>query len=391
MDPPAIFAAAVPQRPARPENPRLLAQILIVTSLLGIGVFESAPSPTGQPWMVGSMLSAEQPHVDIAPRPPDSAAPWYSDPSALPDVYNNQPPQSAGVAESLCEFFFPHVETLDGYYDPFSRQFAYGSVGVQSYRLGWFSYDDFVFMPNARASVGGNFQNLEWNTWLRYSRLVNGSMVFSWSAGLNGKFWTGPTGIGFPPDGDQLISDFQFSSNRPVPWNWQLGVTPQIASDFSRSLNSNAFMCDARAVLLYRPAAEWTIVTGVAFWNRASDHLIPYGGLIWAPNNRWEFRLTFPRSRVSYYAGNHYGFEVWGYISGEYNLEAYQFDFKTPHVSVRGELSDYRFLKGFNFERGRWNFFWEGGAVLDRHVRFRGAVGDFGINEGLVIRTGITY
>lgn len=358
------------------------AQILTLTLLLGFGPSEYAPNQAESPWMVGSMLNAEQ-------LPSSSVQNTTQD--TLPDFYSERTQAHGDCLECLCEFFFPHMEQLAGFYDPFTRQFAYGSAGVQPYRLGWFSYDDFVFMPRARASVGGNFQNLEWNTWLRYSRLIGASMVFAWSAGLNGQFWTGPNGIGLPADGDQLVSDFQLSSFWAGPWNWQVGVTPQIASDFSRSLNSNSFMVDARAVLLYRPVAEWTLAVGAAFWNRASDHLIPYGGVIWAPNDRWEFRFMFPRSRVSYYVGNFRGFDVWGYVSGEYNLEAYQLGVKTPHASVRGEFSDYRFLKGFNFERGRWNLFWEGGVVFDRHVRFRGPVQDFGINEGLILRTGITY
>jgi hypothetical protein len=281
---------------------------------------------------------------------------------------------------------------LAGYYDPFTRQLAYGSAGVQAYRLGWFSYDDFVYMPRAGTNGVGHFQDVEWNTWLRYSSLINPSMVFAWSNAFNGHWWTGPSGISFPGDGTQLISDFQLSSYSAGPLNWQLGVTPQINSDFERSLNSNAFMIDGRAVLLYHPVPQWTFAAGAAFWNRATNHVIPYAGVIWAPNNRWEFRLLYPRSRVSYYAGNWYGLETWGYVSLEYNVDAYQMDFDPPRTSVRGEMSEYRFLKGFNFERGRWNFFWEGGAVFDRHVRFGdGPIHDFKIHEGLMIRTGLTY
>jgi hypothetical protein len=341
--------------------------------------------------MVGSILSTEPSARGQLPEQPDASAPWYGQLRAASAGDFAQALLDAEHGSSLCEFFFPPVQELAGFYDPFTRQFAYGSAGVQPYRLGWFSYDDFVFMPSARASVGGNFQNLQWNTWLRYSTVTPDSLVFAWTAAFNGQFWVGPTGINFPADGDQLISDFQLSSNWGAPWNWQVGVTPQINSDFSRALNSNSLMCDVRAVAMYRPLPDWTIAVGAALWNRASDHLIPYGGLIWAPNDRWEFRLLFPRSRVSYYVGNILGFETWGYVSGEYNLEAYQLDIQGPHVSTRGELSDYRLLKGFNVARGRWNFFWEGGAVFDRHVRFRGSVGQFGINEGLMIRTGITY
>jgi len=268
--------------------------------------------------MVGSTLNSKDAPTGVASLPQGGPEQWNADTASLPDLYAETAPAHGSCLNCLSEFVFPHVEQLPGFYDPFTRQFAYGSVGVQAYRLGWFSYDDFVFMPRARASVGGEFQNVEWNTWLRYSRVVNESMVFAWNAGLNGHFWTGPTGIALPADGDQLVSDFQLSSFWNGPWNWQIGVTPQINSDFTRALNSNSFMVDARAVLLYRPVAEWMLAIGAAFWNRASDHLIPYGGVIWAPNDRWELRLMFPRSRISYYIGNICGFETWGYISGEY-------------------------------------------------------------------------
>jgi hypothetical protein len=368
----------------------LSAQALIVSCLLVGSAWVQSPDFVGPSWMNSSSPNPSPLPGADTPGLLSNVPLWYAaqatPPQALPLTI--EPPRNDnGYLESL----FDDSGQTTNYYDPFSRQFAYGSAGAQPYRLGWYSYDDFVWMPNARASIGGNFQDLEWNAWLRYSNLVRNSLVFSWTGAFNSKWWAGPTGIDFPPYGNQLVSDFQLSSHWSGGWNWQLGVTPQINSDFTRTLNSNALMFDVRAVALFRPAPEWTVAVGVAFWNRATDHLIPYGGVIWAPNDRWEFRLLFPRSRISYYAGNYFGCEAWGYVSLEYNIDAYQLDFQDPHVSTRGELDDFRLLKGFNLARGRWNFFWEGGAVFDRHVRFRCDVGDFGINEGLMIRTGITY
>src|SRR4029079_3042419 len=109
-------------------------------------------------------------------------------------------------------------------------------------------------------------------------------------------------------------------------------------------------------------------------------------------NDRWEFRLLYPRSRISYYMGNVRGLDAWGYLALEYNVDAYQMNILDPHVSIRGELSDYRFLKGFNISGGIWSFFVEGGAVFDRHVRFRGGgLPDFSVNDGFVLRTGLMF
>jgi hypothetical protein len=351
---------------------------------------EPARVPAPPAWTIGSTLDSQPSAGGWPVTQPDSPESWYA-PVPPPSMGDIALPLEGEPGCSLCKILFPLVIELAGFYDPFTRQFAYGSAGVQGYRLGWFSYNDFVYMPSARASDGGNFKNLEWNAWLRYSQVVPGALVFAWTLGLNGEFWTGPKGIEFPPDGGSLISDFQLASNWGAPWNWQLGVTPQIDSDFSRTLNSNSLMCDVRAVALFRPIPEWTLAFGAALWNRATDHLIPYGGVIWSPNERWEFRLLYPRTRISYYVGNVHGMEAWGYVSLEYNIEAYQLDLQGPPLSVRGEFSEYRLLKGFNLERGRWNFFWEGGAVFDRHVRFRGPVHQFGLNDGLILRTGITY
>jgi hypothetical protein len=369
----------------------------ILLLLLMIASADGSLPVAGSAWTTGSVIPTERaapggatlelPTVlpPAGPIVPPAATAW--------DAYGSLPRAAPGGAPIAPPFAGLNADDhwLPGFYDPFSRQFAYGSAGVQAYRLGWFSYDDLVFMPKSNATVGGRFQDLEWNTSLRYSAVLPGSLVLAWTGAMNSKFWTGPSGVNFPPDGDQLLLDAQLSSNWAGPWNWQLGVTPQIDSDFNRSLNSNALMCDVRGVLLYRPAAEWTFAFGAAYWNRAHDYLIPYGGLIWAPNDRLEVRLLFPRSRISYYSGNFWGFETWGYVSLEYNNEAYQLDMQGPHVSVRGELSDYRLLKGVNFQRGAWNFFAEGGAVFDRHVRFRGTIDDFKISEGIVFRVGLTY
>lgn len=280
---------------------------------------------------------------------------------------------------------------LAGFYDPFSYQFAYGQDGAQPYRLGWFSYNDFVLMSRAPTTIGGNFQDLEWNAWVRYAKKLERPLVFTWTGWMNGKFWTGPTGINLPPGGAQFISDFQLASNYDSAWNWQLGFAPQLDGTFNDHINSNALMADVRAVLFWRSSPQWMFAFGSAFWNRASDHLIPYGGALWTPDDRWEVRFMFPRSRASYYLGRLRGADAWLYASGEYYLDAYQIDIEGPRVSTRGEMSDYRVLVGASATTGIWTLFLEGGLVTDRHIRFRGDATDFEVDDCGMFRTGLLF
>ena len=115
--------------------------------------------------------------------------------------------------------------------------------------------------------------------------------------------------------------------------------------------------------LLWRSSPELLLAFGAEYWNRAIDHLIPYGGAVWTPNDRWEFRFMFPRSRASYYAGRLRGADTWLYLSGEYNVDAYQVDIQGPRLSERAETSDYRVIIGARAQRtGIWSVFLRGRA-----------------------------
>jgi hypothetical protein len=298
---------------------------------------------------------------------------------------------------SLTDVLEPIIAADDSarmrYYDPFSTQFAFGNRGVQPYRFGWYSYDDATYFPTSRAQgVSGSFQALQWTSWMRYSRVVGNQMVLSWTPQWNSIFWTGPTGVALPADVDQITSDLQISSIQPGPWNWQVGVTPQINTDFKRALNSNAYMVDGRAVLFYRPSAQWRLALGAAYWNRVHDLIIPYGGVIWTPDDRWEFRIFFPKTRISRYCGTVWGANVWAYASAEYEVQAYQIRIANGTAdTTRMQISDCQFLLGCNAQRNAWTAFVEGGLVSDRHVAFRGAVPNFGLSDGLMARIGILY
>jgi hypothetical protein len=370
---------------------------LIATAGPGLG---AAAQPAATPPTLATGLSSE-PTAAIAS--PDGSGPLSSaqdltagmlDPqaSSLPMTDSIERLPAVGNVEV---FAVPADSTSAqaNYYDPFSNQFAYGNRGAQPYRLGWLSYDDGTYMPTSRVhGTTGTFQDVEWNAWMRYSRGLGDHYLFSWTPAWNTKFWTGPSGVALPADADQIISDFQLSSTWGGPWNWQLGFTPQINADFRRSLDSNAYMFDGRGVVFYQASANWRWAFGAAYWNRVVDRVIPYGGVIWAPDDRWEFRLFFPKTRISRYWGEVHGVSLWNYVSLEYNVQAYQLELQQPgHVKTRGQFSNNQLLVGLSGQRGGWSTFVEGGLVFDRHVGFRGSTPGFGISDALIARAGLLY
>jgi hypothetical protein len=327
---------------------------------------------------------------DIEPLPP-------TDPPIVPRVNTDPIPQlMQDAAEPTLGKrlgLTPRNPPLANYYDPFSGQFAYGNAGVQPYKFGWWSYDDATWMPTEPArGTSGSFQIVEWNSYFRYARPIDDTLIFTWSPTWNAIWWTGPKGVPLPGEVDQITSDIQLSSASAGRWNFQIGFTPQMNSDFRRQLDSNAYMFDGRAVLFYQPSPNWRWAFGFAYWNRVIDRFIPYGGVIWSPNDRWEFRLFFPKTRISRYCGNRLGGPIWAYGTAEYAVQAWQVDMENASgVKTRGEMRDVRLMLGAEYQRNQYMAFAECGAVLDRQFYFKDASYNFGINPGLIARIGLAF
>lgn len=285
------------------------------------------------------------------------------------------------------------LENTLGYYDPFTRQLAFGNAGFQPYRLGWYFYDELPYMFTAPVrGVTGSFQDLEYNSSVRYATTMGDRLLFTWTGSWYSSWWTGPSGVNLPGTADQLMSDFQISSLNAGPWNWQVGVTPQLNTDFHRSLDHNAYMMDGRFVLFYQTVPEWRWAAGLEYWNRVHGIIIPYGGVTWAPNDRWEVRAFFPKSRISRYYGNLNGTDIWHYVSIGWNVNAWQVTLQNQiETKTRMQMSYVELLAGVSAASGAYTAFVEAGLIFDRRVLFRASAPPFTINSNGMIRIGILY
>ena len=155
---------------------------------------------------------------------------------------------------------------LSGFYDPFSYQFAYGDAGTASpLPPGSYSYNDYVLMTNSPTSIGGNFQDQQWNAWMRYAWLLRNSTVLAWTGWMNGKFWTGPSGP--QSAAGEPFSYFRFSVGLGLCEQLELATRfcsaaqrhVQRPNQFRRELMADVRRCT------YRFSPQWLVAAGAAF------------------------------------------------------------------------------------------------------------------------------
>lgn len=336
----------------------------------GLGAYEDDP------------LRSEPPATTFAPGavPPGAGAPVYG-PGAAPYGYD--------------PFLGPPPGDAMGAYDP---SLSFGPVGPQPYRFGWSKRFDIGYLPSEGVTGGGangNFSVFEFNTAWRYTTGWPAGFpntIFSWTPEFNHRSWSGPSNPGLPANVFRFASDFELSSPANNPLSYQVGFTPAFVSDLNESPNGDAFNWDARGVVFFRTSQQLMIALGAAYLDRVDNIIIPYAGVVWTPNDRWELRLLFPKSRISYFVGNLWGSAAWLYGGVEYNVEAYQIELVGPsgaHEKI--QISDYRALFGLRTEGSGVNGFVEAGWVFARDVQFLHGTPSFDINTGFIARMGLRF
>lgn len=296
--------------------------------------------------------------------------------------------------EGMNPFSQVELRTLEGYYDPYGWQASYGINGHQAWRLGWVTYNEFAMLPFAPVTSGttGAMQMVEWNSNLRVSELIAPGVLFNGTGYFNAHWWDGPSGIALPGQVDQISTDLELGFFNGGPWSGQIAFHPQIVDGYESRLNRYAFNFDGRAIATYKASPSWSFVGGVAFWDRVHVLVVPHVGVIWAPDDRWELRLLYPKSRISYYLGRWSMTDIWAYGAFEYTAESYQANIGDPtQVADRIQITDDRLSLGVRWDTGRYSFFVEGGFVFNRQAKFAGPTPNFDLGDVGMIRAGARY
>jgi hypothetical protein len=174
-------------------------------------------------------------------------------------------------------------------------------------------------------------------------------------------------------------------------WSMQLDFNPSLDTDFNGGLGREALQLDGNAMLFYRASPQWMIVLGAGYWDRVDKIILPYAGVVWNPNDQWEVRLLFPKSRISYFLGNINHGAHWLYASGEYHVESYQINQPGVSSQQQVQMQDWRFAVGVRSDHVTYDKFIELGVVFGRNVDFKTVTPGFNFNDTLMLRAGVKF
>ena len=176
-------------------------------------------------------------------------------------------------------------------------------------------------------------------------------------------------------------------------WTTMACVIPRWCSDGKETQSS--VRCTLVGGMIWNKSPQWQFRFGVVYNNRSDWYnVIPYGGLIWMPNNDWKYELMLPMLRVLRRC--HYfqtvlpgqdGATHWGYAGIGFGGGTWAFQSVNNHSDV-ANYTEYNVVVGLESERKRRNA-WkaEFGYVFGRSMNFeRSTMHDFHINSSLVLR-----
>jgi hypothetical protein len=335
--------------------------------------------------------------------PYSGGAPAFSTPGAVP----GNPPALGGA---------PYAAPSGGFgpapaqYDPFvgpppgaappgagGQIVVPGVTGAEPYRFGPTARFDFGYITPADADNGyGSLHVFEFDSDLPIVSPQPNGDVFTFTPQFDMRQFSGPSSPpgmpGFPNDLYRFGWDFEYALLNPTGrWSGVIGFNPSINTDFERPLSMTSVNWDGRAVAFYQASPTLKVALGVLYYDRVTDRLLPYAGVIVTPSDRLELRLVFPEPRIEYFLGHSFlGKPTWVYARGEYHIEAWEVEVPAGRHNQL-QVEDYRFLIGARKDQGWGQTFLEAGYVFNRSARYASGAPGFNMGDAWIFRGGVRF
>lgn len=290
---------------------------------------------------------------------------------------------------------------LGGTAAPVAPSYGYGVFGPQPQRFGWETRIDVGWMPSSATSgpAVGDIEILEVDLEAEYTAPTGPGWVYSMAPQFNYRSVQGPLAQGdptrtLPGSLYRFGLDLAAQTTTPHGCTFEFGFTPALASDLDASISEDSFQFDGRAVAYIRASPQWMWVVGATYWDRVNDLVLPYAGAVWTPDDRWEFRLLFPKPRATVFLGTPNGVPTWLYAQGEYHVESYDVSIgpiPNSNDNAKVQFSDIRVVGGLRWEAGWITTFLEAGYVFNREVEYASPGTQYDIDDAFIGRLGFRF
>ena len=197
------------------------------------------------------------------------------------------------------------------------------------------------------------------------------------SIGTGFHFLNGPSSPDMPPRLFDFQTAYQTRRIRSDQFILDLKLSVGAYSDFEGSAR-DGIRFPGHAVLYNSLSPQLVSVLGVDVLDRDDISLLPVGGLVWRPNDRWVCELVFPKPRVQTCITDAHV----AYISGE--LGGGTWAVERGETDDNATYKDLRLLCGLMDLGGESAF--EMGWAFDRSLRFRSGLDNSTFDDAILIR-----
>lgn len=271
-----------------------------------------------------------------------------------------------------------------------------GVNGPQPYRFGYIPKLEIGYIPQSPVKdFNSDVEMFELDSELRHNSPFTPGWVFSSAPQFDYRAWNfgGPLANTYRINLYRFGWDLELFKVKSNGWTLDFAFNPSINSDMESNLTSNAWNFDTRIAATYQVDPSLMVVLGVQYWDRVDDIIIPHAGVVYTPNDVWEFRLLFPKARISRFVGHFWGGHHWLYVSSEYNVESYQIDLTAQGAGPSNQVQyeDWRLALGLRSDHVSFDKFIEVAWDLNRDFEFQDTIPKFEAGNQVLIRGGIRF
>ncbi len=352
----------------------------------GSRVYEFSPR-------LAAAIRGQSPGGTFAPSSPGmTSGPVLGEPIPMgPNTYDPFQPQPPAMQDPFYGYGDPALMTPA----PMPPPIYSGVNGPQPHRFGLIPRIDVGYIPEADIDdASSGVEMFEFDSELRRNSPFGLGWVCSTAAQFNYRAWNF-SGLAAGAYGRLNLYRFGLDMQLFTPdvngWSMQFGFNPSINTDMEHQLTSDSWNFDGSVAARLQYDPVWTFILGVQYWDRVDDIVLPVGGVIITPDDRWELRLLFPKSRISYFMGNFWGGSHWLYVSSEYHVEAYQFE-NVFTSRDRVQYEDWRFALGMRSDHGWFDKYIEVAWITGRNFEVQsGFPPDLDVDNQVMVRGGIRF